>query len=148
MKSLFNDENGFVVSAELILVATIVVLGFYLVTSDNYGGWTAGLRWLMWLTPLWLLTMLPVIEWLGERFRVAIDRNTAEEFYIEGVDHRFVKHPSGAAHGSTTLSLTRGWRLKTPGDDYRGAVLAWLDEGDRDTIASRPACFLLIMLNR
>lgn len=27
MKSLFNDENGFVVSAELILVATIVVLG-------------------------------------------------------------------------------------------------------------------------
>lgn len=27
MKNLFNDENGFVVSAELILVATIVVLG-------------------------------------------------------------------------------------------------------------------------
>lgn len=27
MKSLFNDENGFVVSAELILVSTIVVLG-------------------------------------------------------------------------------------------------------------------------
>ena len=27
MKCLLNDENGFVVSAELILVATIVVLG-------------------------------------------------------------------------------------------------------------------------
>lgn len=27
MKNLFNDENGFVVSAELILVSTIVVLG-------------------------------------------------------------------------------------------------------------------------
>ncbi len=27
MKSLINDENGFVVSAELILVATIAVLG-------------------------------------------------------------------------------------------------------------------------
>ena len=27
MKSLFNDENGFVISAELILVSTIVVLG-------------------------------------------------------------------------------------------------------------------------
>lgn len=27
MKNLFNDENGFVVSVELILVATIVVLG-------------------------------------------------------------------------------------------------------------------------
>jgi hypothetical protein len=27
MKSLFNDENGFVVSAELILIATIAVLG-------------------------------------------------------------------------------------------------------------------------
>jgi hypothetical protein len=49
----------------LTLVLTVVVVGFYLVRSDNYGGWTSGLRWLMWLSPLWLLSMLPVAERLG-----------------------------------------------------------------------------------
>jgi hypothetical protein len=44
-----------------------VVVGFYLVKSDNYGGWTNGLRWLMWLSPLWLLTMVPVADWLAGR---------------------------------------------------------------------------------
>ncbi len=34
MKNLFNDENGFVVSAELILVATIVVLGLVVALSE------------------------------------------------------------------------------------------------------------------
>lgn len=53
--------------AGMTLLLTVVVVGFYLFKSDNYGGWTAGLRWLMWLTPLWLLTMLPVADWLGER---------------------------------------------------------------------------------
>jgi hypothetical protein len=53
--------------ALLTLVLTVVVVGFYLVKSDNYGGWSNGLRWLMWLTPLWLLTMLPVADWLAER---------------------------------------------------------------------------------
>jgi len=55
------------VVALMTLVLTVVVVGFYLVKSDNYGGNTTGLRWLMWLTPLWLLTMLPVVEWLGQR---------------------------------------------------------------------------------
>jgi hypothetical protein len=51
----------------MTLVLSIVVVGFYLVKSDNYGGNTTGLRWLMWLTPLWLLTMLPVADWMGQR---------------------------------------------------------------------------------
>jgi hypothetical protein len=45
----------------------VIVIGFYLYKSDNYGGWSNGPRWLMWLTPLWLLTALPVVEWLGRR---------------------------------------------------------------------------------
>jgi hypothetical protein len=49
----------------LTLAVSIVVIGFYLVKSDNYGGWTSGLRWLMWLTPLWLLCMLPVLDRLA-----------------------------------------------------------------------------------
>ena len=42
-----------------------VVIGFYAVKSNNYGGFSNGLRWLMWLTPLWLLCLLPAADWLG-----------------------------------------------------------------------------------
>src|SRR5205085_418799 len=35
----------------LTLGLTVVIIGFYLLRSDNYGGWTNGPRWLMWLTP-------------------------------------------------------------------------------------------------
>jgi hypothetical protein len=47
------------------LLVTAVVIGFYLLQSDNYGGFTVGLRWLMWLTPLWLLCMIPVVDRLS-----------------------------------------------------------------------------------
>ena len=47
------------------LALTVVVVGFYLVKTDNYGGWTNGPRWLMWLTPFWLLSLLPVADRLG-----------------------------------------------------------------------------------
>jgi hypothetical protein len=44
----------------------VVIVVFYLFKSDNYGGWSNGPRWLMWLTPLWLLTMLPIADQLSE----------------------------------------------------------------------------------
>jgi hypothetical protein len=47
------------------LVLTVVVVGFYLVKTTNYGGWSNGPRWLMWLTPFWLLTLLPIADRLG-----------------------------------------------------------------------------------
>ena len=34
--------------------------------SDNYSGWSNGLRWLMWLTPLLLLTMIPSVDRLAD----------------------------------------------------------------------------------
>ena len=49
----------------LALALSVVVIGFYLVKSDNYGGFTVGLRWLMWLTPLWLVCMIPVVDRLA-----------------------------------------------------------------------------------
>jgi hypothetical protein len=53
------------------LLLTIVVVGFYIggvnPRNRNYGGWTSGLRWLIWLTPLWLMAMLPVADWLARR---------------------------------------------------------------------------------
>jgi hypothetical protein len=54
----------FVHSAGLLL--SLIVVGFYLWQSDNYGGFTNGLRWLMWLTPIWLTCLLPAADWLAE----------------------------------------------------------------------------------
>jgi hypothetical protein len=52
--------------AVLTLVLSIVVVAFYLNQyRPNYGGWTCGLRWLMWLSPVWLLCMLPVADHLA-----------------------------------------------------------------------------------
>jgi hypothetical protein len=57
--------------ALLSLFVSVIVIGFYVAwvndRNRNYGGWTSGLRWLIWLTPLWLLTMLPVADWLATR---------------------------------------------------------------------------------
>jgi hypothetical protein len=49
------------------LLLSLVVIGFYIVQSDNYGGWSNGPRWLLWLTPLWLVAALPAADWLGRR---------------------------------------------------------------------------------
>ena len=44
------------------LAVSLVVLGFYLVKTSNYGGVTSGPRWFLWLTPLWLVAMSPAVE--------------------------------------------------------------------------------------
>jgi hypothetical protein len=31
----------------------------------NYGGVSCVLRWSLWLTPIWLISMLPVVDWLA-----------------------------------------------------------------------------------
>lgn len=55
----------------LSLVCTIVVVGFYMTRTAqyNFGGVTSGLRWTFWLTPLWLWSMIAVLDdWLGSRW--------------------------------------------------------------------------------
>ena len=48
---------------------SIAVLGFYLTRFDNYnyGGNTFGLRWMIWLTPFWVLAMVPTLERFATR---------------------------------------------------------------------------------
>lgn len=43
---------------------TAVVLCFYLTRTQNYnyGGNSAGLRWMLWLVPFWLLAMIPALD--------------------------------------------------------------------------------------
>ena len=54
----------------LTLVLTGVCLVFYLLLRPegdrNYGGVCCGFRWMFWLIPLWLLTMLPALDYLSE----------------------------------------------------------------------------------
>lgn len=40
-----------------ILLVTVIVFGFYWIVNDqrNYGGFCHGLRWLIWLSPFWLV---------------------------------------------------------------------------------------------
>jgi hypothetical protein len=56
--------------ATFTLLLSLVVIGYYIFKSDNYGGWSNGLRWLMWLTPLWLLSTLPVADSLARSPRL------------------------------------------------------------------------------
>jgi hypothetical protein len=51
------------------LVLSVVVITFYVMNDDsrNYGGFTNGLRWLMWLTPIWLTCLIPAADWLASR---------------------------------------------------------------------------------
>jgi hypothetical protein len=59
--------------AVLTLALTMVTYVFYVAWTHNYGGVTAGLRWFIWLVPLWLLTMLPEADrWAQDGRRRAI----------------------------------------------------------------------------
>ena len=66
-QAVFRDGNEFPWFVQpLGLALTVVVIGFYLsVQSRNYGGFTNGLRWLMWLTPVWLTCLLPMADRLA-----------------------------------------------------------------------------------
>jgi hypothetical protein len=48
---------------------SVAVLGFYVTRTGNYnyGGNTFGLRWMIWLTPFWVLAMVPTLERIATR---------------------------------------------------------------------------------
>jgi hypothetical protein len=48
---------------------TFVVFAFYLSRTQNYnyGGNSVALRWMLWLAPLWLIAMIPVLDTWGSR---------------------------------------------------------------------------------
>ena len=48
------------------ILLTVVVCLFYVSRSSNYGGVGVGLRWFLWLTPLFLVSMLPTADELCE----------------------------------------------------------------------------------
>lgn len=68
-QALFREPSEFPWFVQpLGLALTVVVTGFYMMNDDsrNYGGFTNGLRWLMWLTPIWLTCLIPIADRLAE----------------------------------------------------------------------------------
>ncbi len=53
----------------LSLFLTVAVLGFYLSRTENYnyGGVSCGLRWALWLTPFWIVSLIPVVDAWSDR---------------------------------------------------------------------------------
>ncbi|MEA1952168.1 MAG: hypothetical protein U9N87_12350, partial [Planctomycetota bacterium] len=54
--------------AFLIGSVSLVCLIFYVFIESsgrNYGGMTCGFRWVFWFAPLWLLIMLPAVDWMS-----------------------------------------------------------------------------------
>jgi hypothetical protein len=65
LRRLAREDLQLTLTRRMTTLLVIVVVGFYLWRSDNYGGWTCGPRWLMWLTPFLLLSLLPVADRLA-----------------------------------------------------------------------------------
>jgi hypothetical protein len=51
--------------AAMTLAVSAVVIAFYITRTNNYGGNTSGPRWLVWLTPLWLVAVPPAADRLA-----------------------------------------------------------------------------------
>ena len=64
-----RDPRICCLAAAIFLISAACVT-FYLLLPQlhrNYGGTSSGLRWVFWLAPLWLLTMLPAADALARR---------------------------------------------------------------------------------
>jgi hypothetical protein len=60
-----GDDRGWL--ALLTTGLSVVIIAYYVSRTENrnYGGWSAGLRWLFWLTPFWLLALAPAADRLA-----------------------------------------------------------------------------------
>ncbi len=54
----------------LVLGTTVLTMVYYVTQTTSYGGWCQGFRWLMWMTPLWLLGGATTTEVYGRSWAV------------------------------------------------------------------------------
>lgn len=71
---LFSRAYGFRIPGFGILLITLVVFAFYVqlpAYDRNYGGWCSCFRWAIWMYPMWLLAMVPLLDafWQKRIFR-------------------------------------------------------------------------------
>lgn len=53
----------------ITIALSLIVFGFYLSRTGNYnyGGNSSALRWMLWLTPFWLISMIPLLDTLSHK---------------------------------------------------------------------------------
>lgn len=72
----FKGDRNLRQIAACVALISVVCIAFYLLRPQedrNYGGMTSGFRWVFWLAPLWLLAMLPAVDWTAAaKWRKAI----------------------------------------------------------------------------
>ena len=65
-----NDKEFYRWISAFILGLSLIVFVFFMTQGQgnrNYGGVTSGFRWMFFLAPLWLLTMLPAADWASRK---------------------------------------------------------------------------------
>jgi hypothetical protein len=70
MWMLLADDRRLRELALAIAWVSLVCGVFYLTRPQddrNYGGMTSGFRWMFWFAPLWLVGMLPAVDWMSKR---------------------------------------------------------------------------------
>jgi hypothetical protein len=63
--ALMRPSTVWRIFGALALALTATVCAFYIWKTNNYEGWTSGPRWQFWLTPLFLIAMLPAADGLA-----------------------------------------------------------------------------------
>ncbi len=66
----FTNRQSFGLPALAFLAITVVVFTFYVYRPQhdrNFGGWTSCFRWAIWMYPMWLTAMVPLVEMIWSR---------------------------------------------------------------------------------
>ncbi|MCR9117885.1 MAG: hypothetical protein NXI22_13180, partial [bacterium] len=62
---IFNRKSPLRPFAVMTILISLVVIAFYIARPEkdrNYGGVSCGMRWLLWLVPMWLICMIPAAD--------------------------------------------------------------------------------------
>lgn len=63
-KTITANVRALRIISLLSFLLTVAVLAFYFSRTENYnyGGVSCGLRWALWLTPFWLVSLIPLVD--------------------------------------------------------------------------------------
>jgi len=68
LQSLLRNRHPLALAAYATVLISVVVTGFYLMRPEidrNYGGVSCCMRWLLWMSPMWLVCLIPAADILA-----------------------------------------------------------------------------------
>ena len=70
IKNLFRGRSLPSWYNPIVLGISAIVIAFYVYQTNNYGGYTSGPRWQFWLSPLYIIGMIPLLDsWADSTWR-------------------------------------------------------------------------------